>query len=288
VAAKGQAEFVKWMGPVLDCLREMGGEAKPREVSDRIADKLSLPTQIRGALLKSGAERFHNQVQWARQYLVWEGVLDSSKRGVWTLTPKGTQTHLTPEGARALFNKWVDIHAKARKQRLASSEVQTTANSDLIPPDVQDEEELLQVLQKLSPNGFERVCQRLLRATGFEKVTVTGQSHDGGIDGVGILQVNPFVSFKVLFQCKRYKGAVSRAQVGDFRNAMFGRADKGIIITTGTFSPDARKEAEREGTLPVELVDGEKLVSMFEVQQVGVRPKTIYEVDLEFFEQFRE
>src|SRR5205823_14755068 len=115
------------------------------------------------------------------------------------------------------------------------------------------------------------------------KVIITGQSHDGGIDGVGILQVNPFVSFKVLFQCKRYKGAVSRAQVGDFRNAMLGRADKGIIITTGTFSPDARREAERDGALPVELVDGEKLVSMFESQRLGVRPKTIYEVDLEFF-----
>jgi restriction system protein len=117
---------------------------------------------------------------------------------------------------------------------------------------------------------------------------VTGQSHDGGIDGFGILQINPFVSFKVVFQCKRYKGAVARAQVGDFRNAMFGRADKGIIITTGTFSPDARKEAEREGTLPVELVDGEKLVAMFEAQELGVKPKTVYELDLEFFEQFKD
>jgi restriction system protein len=276
------------MGPILDCLREIGGEAKPREISDWIADKLSVPAEIREATLKSGVERFHNQVQWARQYLVWEGLLDSSKRGVWTLTPKGSQTHLSLADARVLFNKWVDIHSEARKQRSSPVEVQTITSSEVNPPDQDDEEELLQVLQRLSPKGFERVCQRLLRASGFEKVTVTGQSHDGGIDGVGILQVNPFVSFKVLFQCKRYKGSVSRAQVGDFRNAMFGRADKGIIITTGTFSPDARKEAERDGTLPVELVDGEKLVSMFESQRLGVRQKTVYEVDLEFFEQFRD
>jgi restriction system protein len=276
------------MGPVLDCLRELGGEAKPREVSDWIADKLSLPIEIREALLKSGAERFHNQVQWARQYLAWEGLLDSAKRGVWTLTPKGAQTHLSEEDARQIFLKWVEIHGRPRKRPPAQIEVQAITTSETRPPDEQDEEKLLQVLQKLPPKGFERICQRLLRASGFERVTVTGQSHDGGIDGFGILQINPFVSFKVVFQCKRYKGAVARAQVGDFRNAMFGRADKGIIITTGTFSPDARKEAEREGTLPVELVDGEKLVAMFEAQKLGVKPKTVYELDLEFFEQFKD
>jgi restriction system protein len=90
---------------------------------------------------------------------------------------------------------------------------------------------------------------------------VTGRPNDGGIDGIGILQVNPFVTFKVLFQCKRYKGSVSRAQVGDFRNAMIGRAEKGIILTTGTFTTEARREAERDGAPPVELIDGEKLVS---------------------------
>ncbi|MEK7720624.1 MAG: restriction endonuclease, partial [Bacteroidota bacterium] len=87
--------------------------------------------------------------------------------------------------------------------------------------------------QNLTPEGFERICQRLLRESGFGKVVVTGQSHDGGIDVFGILEMNPFVSFKVLFQCKRYRGTVSIAQVGDFRNAMIGRAEKGIIMTTG-------------------------------------------------------
>lgn len=98
--------------------------------------------------------------------------------------------------------------------------------------------------------------------------------------------MNPFVSFKVLFQCKRYKGTVSRSQVGDFRNAMIGRAEKGIIMTTGTFSSDAIKEANRDGAPQVELVDGEKLVEMFKRVQLGVKPKTVYEVDLTFFEPY--
>jgi len=86
-------------------------------------------------------------------------------------------------------------------------------------------------------------------------------------DGMGVLQVNPFVSFKVLFQCKRYKGAVSRAQVGDFRNAMIERAD-------------------RDGAPPVELVDGEKLVEMFESLELGIKRKTVFEVDYPFFKQY--
>jgi HJR/Mrr/RecB family endonuclease len=105
-----------------------------------------------------------------------------------------------------------------------------------VPPEEAADAALLSALRTLSPNGFERVCQRLLRESGFENVTVTGRSHDGGIDGTGILQVNALVSLKVLFQCKRYKGSVSREQVGDFRGAIIGRADKGIILTTGTFS----------------------------------------------------
>ena len=115
---------------------------------------------------------------------------------------------------------------------------------------------------------------------------VTDASHDGGIDGYGTLEINPFVSFKVLFQCKRYKGTVSRAQVGDFRNAMIGRAEKGIILTTGTFSNDSIKEANRDGAPQIELLDGQKLVEMFEKVELGVSPRTVYEVNLHYFKSF--
>jgi len=116
----------------------------------------------------------------------------------------------------------------------------------------------------LSGSAFERFCQRLLRESGFQEVSITGRSGDGGIDGIGILQVNALVSFKVLFQCKRYVGSVTVAHVRDFRGAMAGRADKGIIITTGSFTAEARKEAVRDGVPPIELVDGEKLIGMLE------------------------
>lgn len=148
-------------------------------------------------------------------------------------------------------------------------------------------DEVLKVLLTLPPAGFERLSQRLLREAGFTQVAVTGQAGDGGIDGFGILQVNPLVSFKVLFQCKRYAKSVVPSQVRDFRGAMSGRADKGIIITTGTFTAEARREATRDGAPPIELIDGEKLVDMLERFELGLRPVKTYELDSSFFNEFK-
>ena len=280
-----QTEFTKWFGPLLDALRELGGSGRPKEVSRVISEKLKISDNILEEVLKSGESRFENQVRWARQFLVWEGLLDSSKHGIWALTPEGENFHLDAKAARKIVAKWNEIHKKARDNKKFSKEEAIEEIAEQEDPETEITG-LLEVLQSLSPAGFERICQRLLRESGFENVKVTGQSHDGGIDGYGVLEINPFVSFKVLFQCKRYKGAVSRAQVGDFRNAMIGRAEKGIIITTGHFSKDAEREANREGAPQVELVDGNKLVEMFHRVELGVTPKVVYEVELSFFEPY--
>ncbi|MCL9809483.1 restriction endonuclease [Flavobacterium luminosum] len=283
----GQAEFTKWFGPLLNALRELGGSGKPKEVVEQIALSEKISDSQREEVMKSGILRFDNQVAWARQYLVWEGLLDNSKKGIWTLSPKGQQTFLNQDEARIIFLKWVEIHQKAKKDKtLKDKIVATQENED--PEELENEitPNLLEILQSVSPIGFEHLCKRLLREHGFENVHVTQASHDGGIDGYGTLELNPFVSMKVLFQCKRYKGTVSRAQIGDFRNAMIGRADKGIILTTGTFSEDAKREASRDGAPPIELIDGKKLVELFEKAELGVKPKIIYEVDYNFFESY--
>lgn len=285
---KKQAEFVKWFGPLLNALRELGYSGKPKEVSDRIAINEKLTENFLDQSLKSGTNRFHNQVAWARQYLIWEGLLDSSVRGTWKLTEEGKKTNLSYDQAHKIFLKWVEINQKARKSKTKAEVIEEIEEEDPDSLEINANNNLLSVLQNLSPSGFENVCKELLREHGFENVEVTGQSHDGGIDGYGILSFNPFVSFKVIFQCKRYQGSVSRAQVGDFRNAMIGRAEKGIIMTTGTFSREAEKEASRDGAPPIELVDGKKLVDMFEMVGLGVYPKTVYEVDLKYFEKFKD
>jgi restriction system protein len=257
-------KFVQFFSPVIEALKELGGSGRPSEVRDVIARQLSISEQDRTDLLEGGAPRFDNQVAWARFYLVKAGFVDSSRRGVWSLSDKGREIEsLSFDESLSIFRQ---IHSEFQNERESAEEVsqQEEAVEETIAPndtavseDSSYRKRLLEVLLALPPSGFERLCQRLLRESGFEQVIVTGRSGDGGIDGQGILQVNPFVSFKVLFQCKRYTGAVSVSQVRDFRGAMMGRADKGIILTTGTFTSDAQKEAVRDGVPPIELVHGD-------------------------------
>jgi restriction system protein len=280
-------EFIKWAPLLLDALRALGGSAEPRETYDWIAEKANLSPEERWKLNPSGPVRFQNQVQFARQYLVWEGLIDGSRHGIWTLTPEGAKTHLTEEQSQQLVRKWSKIHRKQKPVRPAENqtEPQETEASEL--PEEVEEQNLLMVIHSLPPDGFERLCKRLLHECGFERVEVLGRSHDGGIDGQGILRLNPFVKLKVVFQCKRYKEAVGRAPVGEFRNAMLGRAEKGVFITTGYFTSEAEKEANREGVPPIELVDGERLVELFKSKLLGVHRRETFEVDQTFFDQFR-
>jgi restriction system protein len=282
------AQFVRYFGSLLDALRKLGGSGTPDEVVERIAADTGLSDEVQNDLLPSGGPRFRNQVAWARFYLVREGLLDSSKRGVWSLTEKGRTTSLTHEQAREIFLRWVKIFQEQRRAKAETEEPiaeQVAEGTGALSKDYRAE--TIDLLLGLPPAGFERLSQRLLREAGFIQVVVTGQSGDGGIDGHGTLQINPLVSFKVLFQCKRYAKSVSPSHVRDFRGAMAGRADKGIIITTGSFTTEARREASRDGVPPIELIDGEKLVDMLENLELGLRPVTTYELDHSFFSEFR-
>ena len=281
------AQFVRYFGPVLDALRKLGGSGKPDEVTEQVASDLSLSDEVQNELLPSGDSRFRNQVAWARFYLVREGLLDSSKRGVWSLTERGRATTLTHTQAREVFLRWVKIFQEQRKAKAAEEEPIAEKVAEATgSPSVDYRAETLKLLLGLPPSGFERLSQRLLREAGFTQVVVTGQSGDGGIDGHGTLQINPLVSFKVLFQCKRYTKSVSPSHVRDFRGAMAGRADKGIIITTGSFTAEAKREASRDGVPPIELIDGEKLVDMLESLELGLRAVTTYEINHVFFGEF--
>ena len=290
-AKKEGTQFLRWFGPLLDALRELGGSGTADEATDKVAELCKVPESQQNELMESGQPRFRNQVAWARFYLKRQGLLDSSTRGVWRLTEKGQATQLTYAQAREIFREQVRIDSAARKQKQKDQQpgtvIDTPEELDLsIAADYRDH--LLAAIQALPFAGFERLCQRLLREAGFQQVAVTGRTGDNGIDGHGILELNAFVTFKVLFQCKRYKGSVGTPQIRDFRGAMEGRADKGIILTTGTFTQDAKREARRDGARPIELVDGDKLVDMFEKLELGLKPRTVFEVDDAFFEEFRK
>jgi len=276
-------QFVQYFIPVISALKELGNSGTPSEVREVIIKNLKIPDSVLNEQLKSGIARFDNKAAWARFYLSKAGYLDSSKRGVWTLTEKGINSALTEKDALELFRS---VHGTFRQEEAERDEEEAAPPG---PGNIYSgayKEELLEIIRKLSPSGFEKLCQRLLREAGFQEVKITGRSGDEGIDGEGLLQINPLMSFKVLFQCKRYQGAVNPSQIRDFRGAMQGRADKGVFITTGSFSNDARKEAMREGVPPIELVDSERLISMFEDFKLGLKLKETYEIDKVFFEEF--
>ncbi|HEX2340257.1 MAG TPA: restriction endonuclease [Vicinamibacterales bacterium] len=282
---KTASQFAKYIGPVLQAIRELGGSGRPDEVRTLIARNLRISEAEQSETLPSGVQtRFENQVHWARFCLAKAAYIDSSQRGVWTLTERGRSLgDVTPDEVQRI------VREVSEQTKPASTGAQAAVpGADAAPPVTEYREELARTLQSLPAVGFERFCQRLLRESGFQEVTITGRSGDGGIDGIGILQVNALVSFKVLFQCKKYAGSVTPTHVRDFRGAMTGRADKGIIITTGSFTSDARKEAVRDGAPPIELVDGEKLASMLEKLELGLRPRQTFEVDASFFEEFKK
>ncbi|MDD5133809.1 MAG: restriction endonuclease [Phycisphaerae bacterium] len=281
-------EFLRFFVPVVEVLKKLGGSGSSSEVTDAVIESLNISKKLQEETLESGASRVRNQIAWARMYLVKSGFMDSSQRGVWALTDKGLNAKLTLEDAKKYFREIQDIFIKQNdnKTKVNVESIDSIDNKEFSESD-DFQPSLLDTLQSLSPGGFERVCQRLLRESGFEQVTITGRPGDGGIDGIGILQVNPFVSLRVLFQCKRYKDTVSASKVRDFRGAMAGRADKGLIITTGNFTIDAQKEARRDGVEVIELVDGNKLVEIFEKLELGVKPKKVFEVDYDFFKTYK-
>lgn len=290
--------FAHYINPVIEAINVLGGSARPQEVYKQIANTLNLPDNVLNEEKKSGGSKFENQVAWARFYLAKADIIDSSRHGVWSLTDKGRKI------TKLNNNEVQELIREVQAQSLPSSGVAQPSSTVIVrEKTTQDEEEqteeappseesnyrvqLLDTILALPPDGFERLCQRLLRESGFQEVTVTGRSGDGGIDGIGILKINPFVSFKALFQSKRYSGSVSSPQIRDFRGAMMGRADKGIIITTGTFTADAKREAVRDGVPPIELVDGEMLLNMFEQLELGLKSRTTYDLDLSFFNDFK-
>lgn len=281
-------DFIKYFEPIIEILEELGGSGKSHEVTNLVIDRFKFSEDDLDKKNKNGGSTVKNRIAWARFYLAKGGILDASKRGVWILK-NGYKQLYTSGKAYDFFKR---VHQQFEHNQCGSEKNPLDVRVDKeIGVKIEDEDykdTVLQILKNLPPHGFEKLCQRLLRESGFKQVKVTGKSGDGGIDGYGVLEINPLMSFKVLFQSKRYRDTVSSDKVRDFRGSMAGRADKGIIITTGRFSQDAKNEAVRDGVVPIELVDGEKLVELFASLELGLKPRTVYDVDYSFFKEFED
>lgn len=266
-------KYQDFMLPTLRAIRDLGGSAAIEEIADKVSAAMDLSQeQLDATYPSSGAHIALDRMSWARSWLKLAGLLESGGRGLWVLTDSGRHAADDTEAQlKAKMRKAASAYNAAKKAKQPSAEPlddePTVERRDWT-------DQLLEQLRAMKPDAFERLAQRLLRESGFVRVEVTGKSGDGGIDGSGVLRMN-LISFQVLFQCKRYTGSVSASTIRDFRGAMQGRADKGLIITTGTFTADARREATRDGAPSIDLIDGEALCQLLKERQLGVAVREV-------------
>ncbi|MCR9072556.1 MAG: restriction endonuclease [Alphaproteobacteria bacterium] len=296
VGKEGLPDLPGMMLATIEALIGMGGSASIHELDEKIIEieGLSEAEQSYTMANDDPRSRVKYYLAWARTYLKRGGALRNSSRGVWALTEEGEQLSTLAE-MQAIHRQVSDEEReRARQKRNRKRANETDSPDDSADVDIEEEtpdtdwkSRLLSVLQGIDPGDFERLSQRLLREAGFVKVEVRGKSGDGGIDGVGVLRVN-LVSFQIYFQCKRWKGSVGSKEIRDFRGAVQGRADKGLFITTGTFTSQASEEATRDGAIAIDLIDGQSLCELLKQYDLGVRTETVERVTVEtdWFEAF--
>ena len=273
--------FDQLMNPLITALRDLGGSGSIDEIYERVIQNLQLSEDILSVLHDpeaSNQTEVHYRLAWARTYLKKYGVLSNSTRGIWSLA----KPDLTTVDPKDVIRVSRDTDKKGKQAKSNQKTPQDIPEADT-PEEVQSwRAKLYHILTKqIDPASFERLIQRLLRESGFVQVEVTGRTGDGGIDGKGIARIHGFMSFHVVFQCKRYSGVVSASHIRDFRGAMVGRADKGLFITTGTFSRDAVKEATRDGAPPIDLVDGDQLADKLKEFSLGTKTEMIENVTVD-------
>lgn len=279
--------------PTLDALHRLGGSANNREIVSQVIEDMGLSAAITQVPYSGKANRtaLEDELGWARTYLRKYGLIDNSERGVWSLTAKGQQTQdVDPQAVcdsyqQSLRQKRTRKQAQTEQIENNTAESALTENVENSAEDSADEtaywrEDLLDTLRDMPPDAFERLCQRLLRESGFVEVEVTGKSGDGGIDGRGIIRLAGLISFPVLFQCKRYSGSVGAGVVRDFRGAMAGRAERGLILTTGGFTKEAQREATRPGVSLIDLIDSELLMDKMKELELGVSVEMVEKVEV--------
>lgn len=278
--AKKMPTFDRLMNPLLRALRALGGSGSIEEIYEKVVELERIPDDLLARLHdqeRSNQTEVGYRLAWARTYLKKFGLLENSSRGVWSLTAKAKDIEEIDPQVVVRAVRAADKHDSA-----PSAEPETNLSEPETPTEEPWQQKLHRILtHKLAPAAFERLVQRVLRESGFTQVEVTGRSGDGGIDGRGIARIHGFMSFHVLFQCKRYTGSVSPAEIRDFRGAMVGRADKGLFVTTGTFSPSAVKEATRDGAPPIDLVNGSELAEKLKELGLGVRKRLVESVTVE-------
>ena len=268
------------LNPTLQALKELGGSANSNEIEEKIIEIQKLTDNQINEIHKGSRTKLNYQLAWAKNNLKNYELLENSSRGIWSLTEKGNHEKLidVEKLLKAVQEKNIKRKYGLNKSNETEDDLVTVENFEI--NEIKWEDELLEIIKNITPDAFERLCQRLLRELGFVDVKVTGKVGDGGIDGSGIIKINGTLSFHVVFQAKRFGKSVSSSVIRDFRGAMVGRADKGLVMTTGTFTRDAILEARRDGAPNIDLVDGVDFVKKLKYLKLGVDIEQIEKIHI--------
>lgn len=266
--------FDELLIPTIIALQQLGGSGSIEEINGKVYEIALIHDDV--LQIPHGEDGTTNEVDyrlaWSRTYLKKFGLLENSSRGIWALSrPDINISKLNPDEIKRT------VREQTRSTKVESKDEQERQTEKEVELEIETSEnwkqQLLNTLYNISPSAFERLAQRILRESGFFQVEVTGKTGDGGIDGKGIVRISGFLSFHVIFQCKRYRSSITPDKIRDFRGAMQGRADKGLFITTGIFTREATKEATRDGAPPIDLIDGELLCDKLKELKLGIETK---------------
>ena len=285
--------YTALINPTFQALKELGGSGKNDEICDVIIKKLQLPDEVvdEAHLGSTNQSELEYQLAWARTYLKNYGVIINSARSVWSITANFSKAEKLNEKEIVAYTVNKNAENRKKQQKI------TTDLTEISPEDDNPENDkfefpdeikpwrirLMEVLGIMDPFAFERLAQRLLRECGFTQVLVTKKSNDGGIDGTGKLRINGIFSFNVAFQCKRYKSAVTAAEIRDFRGSLTTDIEKGVFITTGKFTKSAKEEASNAGKQQIDLIDGEDFINKLAEFEIGIKEVKDYEINEDFF-----
>lgn len=273
--------------PTFQALKTLGGSGSNDDILVQIIADLRLSNEVVDAPHKGSTSmtELAYQAAWARTYLKNCGIISNTARSVWVINPD--YAHSDTVDAKKIIATVTKQNSEKRKAKAVDT---NTANDTPADDGIDEPDEvkpwrikLSEILHSMDPYGFERLAQRILRECGFSQVEVTKKSGDGGIDGTGKLKINGIFSFNVAFQCKRYSGIVGASAIRDFRGSLTTDIEKGVLITTGTFSKAAKEEASNPGKQQIDLIDGEELMNKIAEYGIGVREVIVYEIDEDFF-----
>jgi len=268
-------------------LKNCGSSATNEEIYNHVVKQMSLSDDVLNVTRSDGAEtKLQYELRWARTYLKKANVINNSSRGIWSISP-------SHKNIEQIIGSDIVSHVRGlatdSMQPVGNINADQVNNINFEQEEQQDENEvwrseLLSVLQNMGWFAFERLCMRLLRECGFVQVEVTRQTRDRGIDGYGKIRLHGLVSINVAFQCKRQQAKVTSEDIVNLRGALTAKMEKGVFITTSSYTRDAVAEAS-DPAKPgqIDLIDGEELIDLLLEHELGVKLNSVYKVDREFY-----